>query len=155
MDGAMNGGPDESAWMRQPSARIVGFVVGATIALTAFHFTDNIVNVDTYPRQEWLSATAIQVGALVFWPIMAGLGVAAYLHYRRGRFPLANWLLVAFSYIGLVSIGHFTTASPDELTTRGLISVVIDGVMGFIVLGMALWSMLARRRATVPSAAPS
>jgi hypothetical protein len=139
--------------MRPPSARIVGIVVGATILLTAFHFTDNIVNVDSYPRQDWLSATSIQVAGLIFWPLMAGLGVAAYLHYRRGRFPLANWLLVAFSYLGLVSLLHFTAGSPDELTTRGLISVIIDGVMGFAVLGVAVWSMLARRKAMAPSAA--
>lgn len=136
--------------MRPPSARVIGVAVGATIVLTAFHFTDNIVNVETYPRQEWLSATAIQIGGLIFWPVFATIGVAAYLLYVRGRFPLANWLLVAFSYIGLVSLGHFTAASPDELTTRGLISVAIDATVGFTVLGMALWSMLARRRRAVP-----
>ena len=141
--------------MRPPSERTVCLVVAATIVLTAFHFTDNIVNVDTYPRQEWLSGTTIQVAALIFWPVFAGIGVAGYLLYRRGRFPLANWLLVAFSYLGLVSIGHFTAGSPDELTSRGLISVVIDGVMGFAVLGVALWSMLARRGAAAPSAAPN
>jgi hypothetical protein len=131
--------------MQPPSTRTVGTVVAATIVLTAFHFTDNIVNVDTYPRQEWISGTFIQVAALAFWPILAAVGVAGYLNYRRGRFPLANWLLVAFSYLGLVSLGHFTAGSPDELTARGLISVTIDAVAGFTVLGVALWSMLARR----------
>ena len=37
--------------VRPPSVRTVGLVVGATIALTAFHFTDNIVSVDTYSRR--------------------------------------------------------------------------------------------------------
>jgi hypothetical protein len=131
--------------MRPPNQRTVGFVVGATIVLTAFHFTDNIVNVDTYPRQDWISGTAIQVAGLIFWPVFAAIGVAAYRLYRRGRFPLANWLLVAFSYLGLVSLGHFTAGSPDEMTTRGLISVIVDVTAGFAVLGLALWSMLARR----------
>jgi hypothetical protein len=137
--------------MRPPSAKTVGIVVGATIVLTAFHFTDNIVNVDTYPRQDWISATAIQVGGLVFWPLFASFGVAGYLLYRRGRFPLAHAFLVAFSYLGLVSLGHFTAGSPDELTTRGLISVLIDCVAGFTVLGVALWSILARRRVAAAS----
>jgi hypothetical protein len=136
--------------MRPPSTRTVGTVVAATIVLTAFHFTDNVVNVDTYPRQDWISGSAIQIAALIFWPLMAGVGVAAYLNYRRDRFPLANWLLLAFSYLGLVSLGHFTAGSPDELTTRGLISVTIDAVAGFTVLGIALWSFLARR-GTSPS----
>ena len=100
--------------MQPPSARTVGIVVAATIVLTAFHFTDNIVNVDTYPRQDWLSGGAIQIAALLFWPAMAAVGVAAYINYKRDRFPLANWLLVAFSYLGLVSLGHFTAGSPDE-----------------------------------------
>ena len=131
--------------MRPPSTRTVGVVVAATIALTAFHFTDNIVNVDTYPRQDWLSGSLIQIAGLIFWPVFALVGVAGYLNYRRGRFPFANWLLIAFSYLGLVSLGHFTAGSPDELTTRGLISVLIDAVAGFRVVVVALWSLLARR----------
>lgn len=131
--------------MRPPSTRLVGIVVAATIALTAFHFTDNIVNVDTYPRQDWISGSFIQVAALVFWPVFAAFGVAGYLLYRRGRFGLAHAFLVAFSYLGLVSLGHFTAGSPDELTTRGLVSVLIDATAGFTVLGVAIWSILARR----------
>jgi hypothetical protein len=120
-------------------------VVAATIVLTAFHFTDNIVNVDTYPRQDWISGSFIQIAGLVFWPTFAAIGMAGYLNYRRGRFSLANWLLVAFSYLGLVSLAHFTAGSPDELTTRGLISVLLDGFWGAAVLAVALWSILSRR----------
>lgn len=133
--------------MHPPSARTVGIVVGATIALTAFHFTDNIVNVDTYPRPEQLSGGAIQIAGLIFWPAMAGIGVAGALAYRRGNFALAHPFLIAFSFLGLISLLHFTSASPGDLTTRGLISVLIDGVAGFAVVGVALWSILARRGA--------
>jgi hypothetical protein len=141
--------------MRPPSTRTVGTVVAATIVLTAFHFTDNVVNVDTYPRQDWISGSAIQIAGLIFWPLMAAVGVFAYLNYKRERFPLANWLLVAFSYLGLVSVGHFTAGSPDELTTRGLISVMIDVAAGFTVLGVAVWSMLARRHLTAIPGSPA
>jgi hypothetical protein len=137
--------------MGPPSVRTVGLVVGATIALTAFHFTDNVVSVDTYPRQEWLSGTAIQVAALIFWPVVASFGIAGYLLYRRGNVQLANPFLIAFSFLGLVSIGHFTAGSPDELTTRGLVSVLIDAAAGFTVLGVVLWSILARRRTGEPA----
>jgi Zn-dependent protease len=129
--------------------------VGATIVLTAFHFTDNIVNVDTYPRQDFLSATFIQVAGLIFWPVMASIGVAGYLLYRRGRIPLAHAYLIAFSFIGLVSLGHFTAASPGELTTRGLVSVTIDGIMGVAVIAVTLWSILARRREVSPPVEPT
>jgi hypothetical protein len=130
-----------------PSVRTVGLVVGATIVLTAFHFTDNIVNVDTYPRQDWLSATAIQVAGLIFWPVVSSVGIAGYLLYRRGNY------LIAFSFLGLVSLAHFMAGSPDDLPTRGLISVLIDGVAGITTLGVAVWSILARRRGAAPEGA--
>lgn len=37
--------------MRPPSVWTVGLVVRAAIALTAFHFRDNIVSFDTYSRR--------------------------------------------------------------------------------------------------------
>jgi hypothetical protein len=128
-------------------------VVGATIVLTAFHFTDNIVNVDTYPRQDWLSATAIQVAGLIFWPVVSSFGIAGYLLYRRGNYELAHPFLIAFSFLGLVSLAHFMAGSPDDLPTRGLISVLIDGVAGITTLGVAVWSILARRRGAAPEGA--
>ncbi|MGH2956465.1 MAG: hypothetical protein ACRDL6_05655 [Solirubrobacterales bacterium] len=137
--------------MRPPSAKTVAVVVGATIALTAFHFTDNIVNIDTYPRPEALSGEAIQIAGLIFWPVVAAIGVAGYLAYRRGNLQLAHPFLIAFSSLGLISLLHFSSGSPDELTTRGLISVIVDGMMGLAVLGVALWSMLARPPAAAPS----
>jgi hypothetical protein len=138
--------------MRPPIARTVGIVVAGTILLTAFHFTDNIVNVDTYPRQEEISATAVQVAALIFWPLFAAFGVIGYLLYRRGRISPAHAYLLAFSFLGLVSLGHFTAASPDKLTTRGLISVIMDAIAGFTVVGTVAWSILARRKEPSASA---
>jgi hypothetical protein len=136
--------------VRPPSVKTVGLVVGATIALTAFHFTDNIVNIDTYPRQDWISATFIQVSGLIFWPVVAAAGIFGYVLYRRGEFSRAHVFLVAFSSLGLISLGHFTAGSPDELTTRGLISVLIDGFCGIAVLGVALRSILSRRGSAQP-----
>jgi hypothetical protein len=45
------------------------------------------------------------------------------------------------------SIGHFVYGSPDDLTTRGLISVFVDVAAGIVVMAVAVWSILARRRA--------
>ena len=132
--------------MRPPSSRTVGIAVGAMIVLTLFHFTDNFVNVDEYPRSDWQSETFIQVGVLVTWPLFAAFGVLGYRYYRRGNFPLAHAFLFASSFLGLISLGHFSAGSPDDLTTRGLVSVLIDGVAGAMVMGVTLWSIVARRR---------
>ena len=139
--------------MQPPSVKTVGIVVGATIALTAFHFTDNIVNVDTYPRPDGLSGGFIQVAAVIFWPVMAVAGIAGFRAYRRGDYRLAHPLLVAFSFLGLISLLHFTSGSPDELTTRGLISVIIDGICGLAVVGVVAWSVRARRGTVSPARA--
>lgn len=135
--------------MRPPSSTVVGLVVAASVLLTAFHFTDNYVSIETYPQPDWVSGAVV----LVSWPLLTALGVAGYLLYRRGRLAAAQVLLVLYSYTGISSLGHFLSGSPDEFTTRGLISVLIDGGAGFAVLAVAIWSILARRHR--PAAASS
>lgn len=137
--------------MRPPATRTVGIAVGAMIALTLFHFSDNFVNVGEYPRPDWQSETFVQVGAVVVWSLFSAFGVIGCRLYRSGRFPLAHAYLIASSFLGLVSLLHFTAGSPDELTTRGLIAVLVDGVVGSLVLGVTVWSILARRAEARPA----
>ncbi|MEK6277655.1 MAG: hypothetical protein AABM29_06575 [Actinomycetota bacterium] len=124
----------------------MGLVVAASGLLTAFHFTDNYLSIETYPQPDWVTGAAV----LVSWPLFTALGVAGYLLYRQGRFATAHGFLIAYSYTGLSSLGHFLSGSPDEFTTRGLISVLTDGVAGSAVLAVALWSILARRVQPAP-----
>ena len=133
----------KSRGLTPPSLTTVGLVVGASVAVTAFHFTDNYVSIETYPQPDWVSRASV----LISWPIFTALGIAAYAFYRRERFMLANGLLLAYSYAGLSSLGHFLSGSPDEFTTRGFVSVLLDGVAGGAVLALAIWSILAHRRA--------
>ncbi len=137
--------------MNPPSTKLVGIVVAATAVLTLFHFTDNAVSLETYPPPAWQPDWWEWVVA-ASWPIYTLVGLAAYLTYRRERFPLANVLLVTYSFVGLISIGHFLTASPAELTTRGAISVFVDITAGSVVLAVAIWSILARRAGEARSA---
>ena len=129
---------------RPPSAATVRWVVLGTVAVTLFHFTDNSVNVDDYPKAGWQPDWFEWVVA-GSWPIYTAVGIAAYVAYSRGRFPLANVLLVVYSFVGLISIGHFATATPAELTTRGAISVFVDIAAGSVVLAVAIWSIRARK----------
>ena len=133
---------------RAPSVRTVGLVVLASVALTAFHFTDNYVSIDTYPQPGWITKPVVAVA----WIGFTAFGVAGYLLYRRGRFAVAHACLLLYSYAGLSSLGHFLSGSPDEFTTRGLVSVLIDGAAGSAVLVVAVRSILARRRSSAPVA---
>lgn len=128
--------------MQPPSTKIVGLVVAFSIAVTAFHFADNAISIEDYPQPGWITEAVVWIA----WPIFSALGVAGYLLYRDGKFPLANWFLLAYAYTGISSLGHFLSGSPDEFTTRGLISIFTDGVVGFAVLAIALWSFMARRQ---------
>jgi hypothetical protein len=131
--------------MNRPSVSTVGLVVLASVVVTAFHFTDNYVSIETYPQPGWVSEAAV----LVSWPLFTAFGVAGFLLYRRERFAAANACLLVYAYTGISSLGHFLSGSPDEFTTRGLVSVLADGVAGFTVLAVALWSILALRASPV------
>jgi hypothetical protein len=126
--------------MQPPSTNVVRFVVAASIVVTAFHFTDNAISIDDYPQPDWINVAVV----LISWPLFSAVGVAGYLLYRDGQFPLANWLLLAYAFAGISSLGHLLSGSPDEFTTRGLISIFTDGLAGFAVLTVALWSFMAR-----------
>ncbi len=133
--------------MQPPSTALVRAVVAASIVVTAFHFTDNAVSIEDYPQPDWITEAVV----FIAWPLFSAVGVAAYLLYRDGKFPLASWLLLAYAFAGISSLGHFLSGSPDEFTTRGLVSVFADGTVGVAVLTVALWS-LRSRGALSPSA---
>lgn len=128
-----------------PSTKTVRNVVAATIVLTLIHFTDNFVSIDTYPAASW-QPDWFEWVVLASWPLFTAIGVFAYRAYRDGDFRHAHPALIAYSYTGLISLGHFAYGSPADLTTRGLVSVTIDVIAGTVVLAVALWSITARRR---------
>ena len=127
--------------MQPPSTRVVRFVVAASIVVTAFHFTDNAVSIEDYPQPDWITEAVVWIA----WPLFSAVGVAGYLLYRDGKFPLASWILLAYAFAGISSLGHFLSGSPDEFTTRGVVSILADGLAGVAVLTVALWSFNSRR----------
>src|SRR5829696_1701366 len=105
---------DHSAAIRPPSVATVRAVVAVTIVLTLFHFTDNAVAIDSYPKASWQPDWFVWVVA-ASWPLFTPAGVLGYRHYRDGRYSKAHPLLVFYAYAGLVSLGHFAYGGPDEL----------------------------------------
>jgi hypothetical protein len=140
--------------MRSPSVSTVRLVVVASVLLTAFHYTDNYVSIETYPPAGW-QPEWFDVVVLVAWPVLTAFGLTGYLLYRRGHFATAHACLLVYSYTGLSSLGHFLYGSPDEFTTRGLVSVFTDALAGSAVLAITVWSILARRRTSALAASRS
>jgi hypothetical protein len=130
--------------MRPPSVSTVRLVVFATVALTLFHFTDNAVSVETYPAAGW-QPDWFEWLVVAAWLLYTAIGVTGYRLYSQGRTGQANLFLVVYAFTVISSLGHFLYGSPDELTTRGLVSVFVDVGAGSVVLAVALWSILAHR----------
>jgi hypothetical protein len=130
----------------------VRWVVFGTIAVSLFHFTDNAINVDTYPKAGWQPGW-FDVVVVVAWFVYTAIGVAGYRLYERGRFRVAHVCLLLYGYAILSSLGHFLYGSPSELTTRGVISVFVDATAGAVVMAVAVWSILARRERAQEAAA--
>ena len=133
-----------------PSAATVRSVVLGTIAVTLFHFTDNAVNIDTYPAAGW-QPDWFEFVVAVGWVLFSAVGVAGLLLYEQGRTRAAHVCLVLYGYLVLTSLGHFLYGSPSELTARALVSVLLDVTAGAVVVAVAAWSILARRARAAPS----
>ena len=129
---------------RPPSASTVRWVVLGTIAVSLFHFTDNAVNVDQYPKAGW-QPEWFDVLVVIGWFLYTTVGVAGWRLYERGRLRGAHACLLIYGYLIASSLGHFLYGSPDEFTTHGLISVFVDVAAGLTVMAVAAWSILARR----------
>src|SRR3954452_24412283 len=129
-----------------PSASTVRLVVFTTIAVSLFHFTDNAINVDTYPKAGWQPGWFDWVVA-GGWILYTAIGVSGLRFYQQTRLRAAHISLTLYGYALFSPLGHFIYGSPDELTTRGLVSVFVDVTAGLLVIAVALWSILARRSA--------
>jgi len=127
-----------------PSVSTVRWVVFGTIAVSLFHFTDNAINVDDYPKASWQPGWFEWVVA-VAWFLYTAVGVFGYRLYVRGRYQAAHIALVLYGYLIFSSLGHFLYGSPSELSTRGVVSVFVDVAAGLLVVAVAVWSVLARR----------
>jgi hypothetical protein len=128
--------------MRAPSHSTVRLVVGATIALTLIHFTDNAANIEDYgPRPFFVTVPTV----IISWLAFTAVGLYAVRLHGQGRLETAGWFLVAYSFTGLISLGHFLTISPGELPTLSLVSVLIDAVVGTLVLITGLRVLRAGR----------
>ena len=132
--------------LQPPSVQTVKWIVIGSIIATAIHFTDNTIHINDYPAASWQPSWFEYVVA-ASWFIFTGIGIMGYRYYRDGNYPKAHLFLAAYSVTGFITLGHFTTASPSDLTSFGLITVGIDFVVGCVVLSTVVWSMRARRSA--------
>ena len=125
-----------------PSARVVRLVLGAAIASTLVHYTDNFVNIDDYPQPHWINHAVIPSA----WVILTAVGLAGYALFRRGSYTAAGLCFLVYSYTGLSSLAHYSFGPMSEFTTKMHAGIWLDGATGAAVLVVALWLLIGGRR---------
>lgn len=125
--------------------RILGLILGFTIVSTLLHYTHNFVAIEDYPRSDLAGETAIRIAVLVSWPLFTAAGVIGWRWFARRRFPAAQLALIAYSPVGLVTLGHFVDGNPD-IPAFFYATIFTDFAGGLAVLVFALVSLGRLRR---------
>jgi hypothetical protein len=124
---------------------ILAFSVLSTLA----HYSHNFFEVDQYPNS-LVSDSVTQVLTLISWPLLTAIGIWGYRQYAAGRFRQARGALVAYSFTGLITPGHFLSGNPD-IPAFFYATIFTDFVAGVAVLTFVVWSA---RREPVAAAGP-
>ncbi len=114
--------------------------LGASVASTAAHYTDNALFIEDYPQPDWLSPETI----FIIWGLLTLLGIAGYLFYRAGQTTTAGLYLLLYSYTGISSLGHYFYGSLDDFSVKMNVLIWTDGLTGLAVAAFAVW-ILAKR----------
>ena len=115
------------------------WILVASIASTAAHYSHNFVEIERYPQASWISGGVIQALILVSWPLLTAVGLYGYRVYVRGRLRTAHACLVAYSFLGLLTPGHFLSGSPD-IPAFWYATIFTDFIAGASIVAFVVWS---------------
>jgi hypothetical protein len=135
---------DERTWRSGKS--VLRWILAASIVSTGLHYTHNFIAIDRYPDGP-VSGTVTQAAILISWPLLTAIGLLGYRFYAQRHFRNAHACLLAYSFAGISTLGHFIYGSPD-IPAFFYATIFTDGLSGFAVLGFALWSMSQSRGRT-------
>ena len=83
---------------------------------------------------------------LAGWFILTPLAIAGWVYFRRGDAATAGLLFMAYSFSGLVGLGHYTVGGMTDEPLWRQAHVVADILLGFAVFGFGLRAFLSARR---------
>ena len=128
---------------RQRAQTLLTWLLAVAIAVSVVHYADNYFNYEDFPHGSGPEPSAGLV--LAAWFILTPLGIAGWIFFRRGDPATAGLLLMAYSFSGLVGLGHFTVGGMTEEPAWRLAHVVADIVLGAAIFAFGLWSFLSVR----------
>jgi hypothetical protein len=109
---------------------------------TAIHYTHNFVEIDQYPPSGVVGNGFVQGAILLSWPLLTAIGLIGYRAYARRRYPTAHACLVTYSFLGLVTVGHFLNGVPD-IAPVFFATIFTDGLAGLALVAFTAWSAWA------------
>lgn len=132
--------------------RALRWIIGFTVLSTVLHYTHNFVAIEDYPQASFPSNTVVQIGILVSWPVLTAIGVWGYRQYRERRYRQAHGAIVAYSFLGWLTLGHFTAGNPD-IPPFWYATIFTDAIAAAALTGWVVWS--SRSGARAPAARAS
>jgi hypothetical protein len=112
-------------------------ILAFSVLSTLSHYIHNFVAVDEYPPGP-VSDGLTQVLILISWPLLTAIGLWGYREYAAGRLGHARGALIAYSFTGLITIGHFASGSPD-IPAFFYATIFTDFIAGVSVLAFVAW----------------
>lgn len=125
---------------RQKAQTLLTWLLATAIAVSVVHYADNYFNYEDFPHGSGPEPSAGLV--LAAWFILTPLGIAGWVYFRRGDLATAGLLLMAYSFSGLVGLGHFTVGGMLDEPAWRVAHVVADIILGTAMFGFGLWSFL-------------
>lgn len=124
-------------------------VVLVAMAVSVVHYVDNYTAYEAYPQSDTLPNPS--AGLIGFaWFFFTAFALAGLWLLRRGDDRLAAVCLAVFSGSGLVGLGHYSVGGTGEFPWWRHAHIVTDIVLGFCVLGCALWLVRGSRVSASP-----
>jgi hypothetical protein len=138
---AAGGSISPSSWSSGLSQRlaVLRLLIAFSITSTALHFTHNYIHIAHYPPSDLVTNAQTRVAILISWPVLTALGVLGYWLYSRGRNSVAYACLLAYSLLGIATLGHFTAGSP-HIGPFWYATIFTDGFAGIAIAAFVAWS---------------
>ena len=125
---------------------VLGVIIAFNVVSTALHYTHNYLQIEHYPPADFATNHTIQIAILISWPVLTVVGVLGLWLYHRGLRPVAYACLIAYSTLGLATLGHFTEGSP-HIPVFWYATIFTDALGGLAVLAFIAWSLLTSDQA--------
>ena len=132
--------------MSPPHTTLLRFLLGAAIASSTIHYAHNFAMASMYPPLPPLfpSELAFRIGIAVAWPLLTGVALWGYSQYVAGNVRRAGWAFIAYSVLGISTIGHFMGPSPD-IPALFFVTIFTDFLTGTAVLIFGLATLRQSR----------